>query len=213
MAILVTGGTGFVGAEVVRCLLDQGGQNVVVFDINPARQRLDDVAAHVDVVRGDLANFSHVLDVVRKAQPSVIYHLAHALRALNADPAAALRTNALGTFHILEAARLFGIPQFLFSSTVGAYGSIFGATPSMMIPSSDPSCFMVHTKVFCEHMGLFYRRKYGLDFRAVRYPSVVGPGVKTPGLVQYQSWSSRRRPKGNRLRSGSSQRPNSQSSN
>src|SRR4051794_19801490 len=81
MAILVTGGTGFVGAEVVRCLLDQGEQNVVVFDINPALQRLDDVASHVDVVRGDLGNFSHVLDVVRKAQPRVIYHLGGMLSA------------------------------------------------------------------------------------------------------------------------------------
>ncbi len=37
-------------------------------------------------------------------------------------------------------------------------------------------------------MGLFYKRKYGLDFRCVRYPSIVGPGVKTPGAVQYTSW-------------------------
>jgi nucleoside-diphosphate-sugar epimerase len=37
-------------------------------------------------------------------------------------------------------------------------------------------------------MGLFYKRKYGLDFRGVRYPSIVGPGVKTPGAVQYTSW-------------------------
>ena len=37
-------------------------------------------------------------------------------------------------------------------------------------------------------MGLFYRRKYGLDFRGVRYPSVVGPGARARGLVQYTSW-------------------------
>ena len=43
------------------------------------------------------------------------------------------------------------------------------------------------TKVFGEHMGLFYRRKYGLDFRGIRYPSVIGPGVTTPGAVQYTS--------------------------
>jgi nucleoside-diphosphate-sugar epimerase len=36
-------------------------------------------------------------------------------------------------------------------------------------------------------MGLFFRRKYGVDFRAVRYPSIVGPGVRTPGLAQYTS--------------------------
>jgi len=46
-------------------------------------------------------------------------------------------------------------------------------------------------------MGLFYRRKYGLDFRAVRYPSVVGPGVRTPGVVQYTSWVIEESVKGN----------------
>jgi threonine 3-dehydrogenase len=46
-------------------------------------------------------------------------------------------------------------------------------------------------------MGLFYRRKFGLDFRGVRYPSIVGPGVKTPGIVQYTSWVIEECAKGN----------------
>jgi threonine 3-dehydrogenase len=37
-------------------------------------------------------------------------------------------------------------------------------------------------------MGRFYKRKYGLDFRGIRYPVIVGPGVKTPAAVQYASW-------------------------
>ena len=38
-------------------------------------------------------------------------------------------------------------------------------------------------------MGLFYRRKYGLDFHSVRYPGIVGPGVRTPAVAQYTSWA------------------------
>ena len=38
-------------------------------------------------------------------------------------------------------------------------------------------------------MGRFYARKFGLDFRAVRFPSIVGPGVRTPGIVQYNAWA------------------------
>ena len=53
------------------------------------------------------------------------------------------------------------------------------------------------TKVFGEHMGLFYKRKYGLDFRGIRYPSIVGPGVRTPGVVQYTSWVIEESIKGN----------------
>ena len=64
MATLITGGTGFIGAEVVRTLLDRGETELVAFDLNPSARRLDDVAERVTVVLGDLGNFSHVLYVV-----------------------------------------------------------------------------------------------------------------------------------------------------
>jgi threonine 3-dehydrogenase len=190
MTTLVTGGAGFVGAEVVRRLLAHGEHRPIVFDLNPSTRRLDDVAEQVEVVRGDLGTFSHVLDVVQRAKPTVIYHLGGMLSTPSeADPAAALRANALGTFHILEAAKLFGVSQVLFSSTLGTYG--LGIHQPVIDDDTlqRPQLFYGATKVFCEHMGLFYKRTYGLDFRAVRYPGIVGPGIKTPGVGQYTSWA------------------------
>jgi threonine 3-dehydrogenase len=190
MTTLITGGTGFIGAEVVRLLLDKGEHKPVIFDINPTLQRLDDVAEHTDVVRGDLGNFSHVLHVVKAVKPTAIYHLGGMLSVPSeADPAAALRTNALGTFHVLEAARLFEVPQVLFPSSLVTYGRDIQEEVLTDYTLQRPVLFYGATKVFCEHMGLFYKRKYGLDFRGVRYPSVVGPGVKTPGVVQFTSWA------------------------
>jgi len=46
-------------------------------------------------------------------------------------------------------------------------------------------------------MGRFYKRKFGLDFRGVRYPAIIGPGVKTPGIVQYNAWAIEEAFKGN----------------
>ena len=106
----------------------------------------------------------------------------------DADPAAAIHTNAMGTFHVLEAARLFGVTQVLFSSSISTYGLDFEGEVIDDTTIQRPMLFYGATKVFGEHMGLFYKRKYGLDFRCVRYPSIVGPGVKTPGVVQYTSW-------------------------
>jgi threonine 3-dehydrogenase len=190
MATLVTGGAGFVGAEVVRLLLELGETDLVVLDINPDTRRLDDVAGRVRLVRGDLGNVSHVLDAVKQARPAAIYHLGGMLSVpSDADPAAALRVNALGTFHVLEAARLFDVPQVLFSSTQATYGADILEDRIDDYTLQRPQLFYGATKVFCELMGLFYRRKYGLDFRAVRYPSVVGPGITTPGVVQYTSWA------------------------
>jgi threonine 3-dehydrogenase len=198
MATLITGGTGFIGAEVVRLLLERGETDLVVFDINPSTKRLDEVADQVEIVRGDLGNFSQVLNAVKNAKPSVIYHLGGMLSApSDADPSAAIRANALGTFHVLEAAKLFEISQVLFSSSIGTYGLDIREKVIDDYTLQRPQLFYGATKLFCEHMGLFYKRKYSLDFRGVRYPGIVGPGVKTPGVGQFTSWVIEECAKGN----------------
>jgi nucleoside-diphosphate-sugar epimerase len=198
MSTLVTGGTGFIGAQVVRILLEKGEKDIVVFDINPSTKLLGDVADQVEFVRGDLGNFSHVLSVVKTRRPKVIYHLGGMLSVpSDADNAASFRANAMGTFHVLEAARLFEVPQVLFSSTLATYGLDIREDVINDFTLQRPQLFYGTTKVFCELMGLFYKRKFGLDYRGVRYPSIVGPGVKTPGVVQYTSWVIEECAKGN----------------
>ena len=189
MTVLITGGTGFIGAEVVRILLARGEQRPVVFHVSANTQRLGDVLDQVELIRGDLGNFNHILDVVKKVKPSVIYHLGATLSVPSeADPSSAIYTNAMGTVHVLEAARLFDVPQVLFSSSIGTYG--FDIKGDVVDDSTIQRPILMYgvTKAFGEHLGLFYKRKYGLDYRCIRYPSIIGPGVKTPGTVQYTSW-------------------------
>jgi nucleoside-diphosphate-sugar epimerase len=198
MSGLVTGGTGFIGAQVVRILVEKGEKDIIAFDSNPSTKLLDDVADKVEVVRGDLGNFSHVLNVVKTFTPRVIYHLGGMLSVpSDADNVASFRANAMGTFHVLEAARLFEVPQVLFSSTLATYGLDIRENVIDDYTLQRPQLFYGATKVFSELMGSFYRRKFGLDFRGVRYPSIVGPGVKTPGVVQYTSWVIEECAKGN----------------
>ena len=189
MSVLITGGAGFVGLEVARQLLAQGETGVTVFSRNPSPLRLGDLADNVTAVAGDVGNYSHVLNVVKASRPRVIYHLGAMLSVpCDADPASAIQTNAMGTFYVLEAARLFEVEQVIFSSSVGTYGLGLDDGPIDDLTIQRPVFFYGATKAFGEHMGSFYKRKYGLDFRGIRYPSVVGPGVTTPGVVQYTSW-------------------------
>jgi nucleoside-diphosphate-sugar epimerase len=182
MTSLVIGGGGLVGAGVVRLLLNRGEEQPVVFSRNPANSKaIGDVADHIRFVDGDLGNFSHVMDAVKKAKPKVIYHLGAMLPPPSeADPSSAMETNALGTYHVLEAARLFDIPQVLFSSSILVYwpGSQENVFDDYAL--ERPLTLYGITKVFGEQLGLFYKRKYGLDFRGVRYPNVMGPG-RPPG--------------------------------
>jgi len=178
----------WIGAQVVRILLEKGNGQTTVFSRNPSASRLDGIADEVNVVRGDVGDFSHVLNAVSTTKPDVIYHFGAMLSVpSDADPSAAIQTNAMGTFHVLEAARIFGVKQVIFASSIAVYGTGIENDVRDDFTLQRPSLIYGATKVFGEHLGLFYKRKYGIDFRGLRYPSIIGPGVSTPGVVQYTS--------------------------
>ena len=160
-------------------MLEKGENSPVVFDINQSTNRLNDVVDKIEIIGGDLGNFNHVLNVVKKVRPKVIYHMGAMLSVPSeADPAASFRINVLGIYHVLEAARLFNVKQVLFSSSIGTYGFDIKDKVIDDYTLQRPIIFYGACKLFGEHIGLFYRRKYGIDFRGVRYPSIVGPGVR-----------------------------------
>jgi nucleoside-diphosphate-sugar epimerase len=177
MATLVTGGTGFIGVEVVRCLLDRGETRPVVFSRNPSLTRLDDVADRVEVIRGDLGNFSHVLHAVKQAKPRVIYHLGAMLSVPSeADPAAAFQANAMGTFHVLEAARLFEVPQVLFSSSIGVYGlDITGHGHQRHNAATSPAFLRGHQSIW---------RAYGAVLQTQTWPRLP----RGPEPLHHWAW-------------------------
>lgn len=198
MATLITGGTGFIGAEIARILLGRGESDITLFDIRDSTQRFDDIADRVSVARGDVGVFSHVLDAVRQSGAEVVYHMGGMLSVpSDADPQAAFGANAMGTFHVLEASRMFGVERVLFPSSIGTYAE--GMTEDHIddLTLQRPRLFYGACKLFGENMGVFYRNKYGLDYRGIRYPPIVGPGVRSPGVTQYISWSIEESAKGN----------------
>ena len=189
MRTLITGGSGFIGAEVARVLIGRGSTDVTLFDVRDSRQRLEDIGDRVTIVKGDVGIFSHVLDAVRSSRAEMIYHLGAMLSLPSEqDPPAAFHANAMGTFHIFEAARLLDVKRVVFASSTATFGFDLPADPIDDLSLQRPQTFYGACKLFGENMGRFYRRKYGLDYRGVRFPSIVGPGVRSPGSVQYTSW-------------------------
>lgn len=186
MTSLVTGGAGLLGGSLVRKLLADGEKNPVVLDIAWSPERLKDVKDKFQYIQGDLGNFSQVLSVVKDAKPSRIYHIGAMLgQAAEDNPAGAIQINVLGTFYLLEAARLFGVPQVLFASSTSIFAHDL---PERMLRDNFPKhpfAFYAHTKLFNEGTGEFFRRKYKIDFRAIRYPSIVGPHLRAGGMLNY----------------------------
>jgi threonine 3-dehydrogenase len=189
MSILVTGGYGLIGSALTRMLVERG-EKVSVLDQHVLPGRFSGLAEKVKTYQADLGNFSKVLEAVKESSPRVILHLGAMLSLpSNADPQASFSTNVAGTYHVLEAARLFQVPKVLFPSTVATYGLDITGGVIDDLTLQRPITMYGSTKVFAELLGRFYRTKYGLDFRAVRYPSVIGPGAKSPHISIYNAWA------------------------
>ena len=180
MAKLVTGGTGYIGAGLAHILVDRG-EEVVLFDIVINRYRIEDIENKVKIVPGDVGNWSEVLNVVKDNKISEIYHLGSMLTYMSElNPWASFQANVIGTYNVLEAARMCGVEKMMFTSTLGTFGLQMAEVItdiSIQRPVSMYGC----GKLYGEGLGRFYRRKFGLDFRSIRYAHMIGPNVGTPG--------------------------------
>jgi len=189
MSILITGGYGFIGSRLARMLVEKG-QEVWVLDNFPRPHRFLGIEDRVKGIQADLGNFAKVLEAVKESAPKVIFHLGAMLSVpSNADPQASFSSNVAGIYHVLEAARLFKVPKVIFTSTTATYGLDIKGPVIDDSTLQRPITMYGTTKVFGELLGRFYRTKYGIDFRAVRFPSVVGPGAKVAHVSIYNAWT------------------------
>jgi threonine 3-dehydrogenase len=183
MRVLITGGTGFIGLALGRVLAGRGAE-VTLADVRP-REELVDYKARVLSV--DVGSWAEVLRAVAAARPELIVHGGAMLSAQGEEaPLRAFQTNGGGTLNVLEAATAFGARQVLLLSSIATYGA--GAPPTVdeRAPQRPATMYGI-TKLLGELLCEYYQRRQGLDCRAVRYPSVIGPGRGAGGASAYST--------------------------
>jgi nucleoside-diphosphate-sugar epimerase len=187
--VIVTGGSGLLGATIVHELIKDGIYKPVIMDIVDDPKRINDVKDKIEYVQGDISNPELLDETFAKYKPVKIFHLAVFPGDLcEKDPMNAVKINVNGFMHLMEAARNNGVQQVLFSSSGTTYGEDIepGATLTDKI-LQRPASFYGITKVFVESVGRWYRRKYDFDFRGIRYPAIIGPGLRAAGIVTFAS--------------------------
>jgi dihydroflavonol-4-reductase len=125
MDALVTGGTGFVGANLVRDLLADGRTVRVLVRKGGDRRALEGCA--VEIAEGDLLDADSLRAAVKGARR--VYHVAADYRLWARDPRELYRTNVDATRHVLAAAAEAGAERIIYTSTVGALGIPKDGTP------------------------------------------------------------------------------------
>jgi len=124
--ILVTGGAGFIGSNLVDALVAQTRDEIVVLDDLSSGSRTN-LAQHADrdrvrIVEADIRDEARVRDVMRKVD--LVYHLAvQCIRVSLGDQHLVHSVNATGTLNLLIAAREAGVSRFVYCSSSEVYGT------------------------------------------------------------------------------------------
>ena len=176
---LVTGGSGFLGAEIVAALAARGDR-VVAFDLRSSPRMDALVAKYPDVsfVAGEIVEWAGVAAVIQDLRPEAVIHCAAivGVRASLDTPLQTLRVNVEGSMNVLEAMRLFGVRRMVHMSSEETYGHFESDRITEDHPQHPLMAYGI-SKVAVEQLGRSYAQRYGLECLNIRTCWVYGPGL------------------------------------
>lgn len=174
MAILITGGGGYIGRWLATELASRGEMVVAVDRQAPDPTWEPRLPAGTIFVENDVTDRAALLDAAKRAPISAIIHLAGIVTmGCERDPDLAMKINLGGTHNALEVAREVGIPRVVLASTISVYGPDVPQPITEDVPAR-PLTWYGQSKIMAEQLGLYYQRRWGLDFRAARLAAIVG---------------------------------------
>jgi len=173
--VLVTGGSGFMGANLTRRLVQEGARVHLLVRPGSNLARLTGIVDSVSLHFAELLDFASVRTTLGKVRPSWVFHLA----AKGGHPSTpeerleALRCSFLGTANLLEAVREVGVSRFIHTGSSLEYGRL----PR---PAREQDALRPHTargiaKAAASTLVLFYARAYAVPAVILRPFSVYGP--------------------------------------
>ena len=186
MKILITGAGGQIGHDLIGALVAAGHQ-VVSTDLAPRPP--SHAHAGGDWQRLDVTDAAAVQHMFTDERPELVYHLAAILSASGeANPRLAYDVNQTGTWNVLEAARRAKVKRLMFTSSI----AVFGPPPSGPLPDPCPDDVALHpgtmygvTKVSGELLCAYYRKRYDIDCRGVRFPGLISAAMPGGGSSDY----------------------------
>jgi len=173
--VLVTGGGGFIGSNLVRALTERGDDVRVLDNFSTGiRANLADLAGDVELVEGELRSYERVHAATRGIE--VVFHqgaLPSVPRSVQ-DPLTTSAVNVEGTLNVLLAARDEGVRRVVCASSSSVYGSS-GTLPRVETANPDPISPYGVSKLAAERFCVSFSRVYTLETVALRYFNVFGP--------------------------------------
>ncbi len=181
MKVLVTGGAGFIGSNLVEQLVKEGHSVRVLDNFSLGKmENLSTVKTKVEVIKGDIRDF----DTVKKATKGidVIFNQAAASASpmFRDDLRNSVAANVDAFVNLLNACRLQDVKKLIYASTSSVYGN--NKPPLREGMPLVPVNFYASTKLINEHFAALFSVQYGLETVGFRYMSIYGPHEKSKGI-------------------------------
>lgn len=175
--ILVTGGAGFIGSNLVKQLIADNN-SVTVLDnfMSGYRSNLDSFPG-IQIIEGDIRDKNAVEKAMRGAE--IVFHLAASVgnkRSID-QPILDAEINVMGTLQVLEAARKTGVRKIVTSSSAGIFGEL-KTIPIKEDHPIEPDSPYGCTKLCEEKLCLSYAKLYDIEAVCLRYFNVYGPNQR-----------------------------------
>ena len=175
MKTLVTGGAGFIGSHIVRALLKEREEVVVLDNFSTGfLDNLEEVKHRIELVDGDIRKPEHLKKAMKGVQ--VVFHqaaLPSVPRSMK-DPVATSEINVGGTLSVLEAARQAKVRRVVFASSSSVYGESPDPFRQEEMPLKPMSPYALAKQIGEQYCSL-YSRVFGVETVALRYFNVFGP--------------------------------------
>lgn len=178
--VLVTGAAGFVGANLVRALVDRGAEVHAVVRSQTDLWRIQDVESSVALQRADVTDRAALRDAVGQARPEIIFHLARGGPSLGGRDEI-FQTNVLGVLNLLDATLDLDYTRFVHAGSSFEYG--IRDEPMSETDPADPATFYGATKAAATLFCRQYARTHGKPIVVLRLFSVYGPWEASHRLV------------------------------
>jgi len=173
--ILVTGGAGFIGSNLVDALVARGYAVRVLDNLSTGKRSNLSDAAGVELIEGDVADAQVVRRAVRGVRAVVHLAAVASVQASVDDPVGTHQSNLVGTLNLCEAMREEGIRRVVFASSAAVYGNNGEGQAIDEDTPKAPLTPYAADKLASEHYLDFYRRQHGLEPVIFRFFNIFGP--------------------------------------
>ena len=185
--ILVTGAAGFIGANLVKRLLDDVPDAVIIgidnmndyYDVRIKEFRLEQLNGYDSFIfiKGNIADKELIGSVFEKYHPEVVVNLAAqaGVRYSITNPDAYIESNLIGFFNILEACRNYPVEHLVYASSSSVYGTNKKVPYSTDDKVDNPVSLYAATKKSDELMAHAYSKLYNIPSTGLRFFTVYGP--------------------------------------